>query len=129
MRQDTVKENQRRLGKVVAHIEKHLNQSLTLEQLSEIACLSPYHFHRVFRAEMGESLYDHIKRLRLEDAACKLKYSENSIDQISFEAGYERNTSFTRAFKQHFGQTPRDYRATQQLEQDVKSANAPVNLY
>lgn len=126
MREVTVKEHQRRLGKVVAHIEKHLNESLTLEQLSEIACLSPYHFHRVFRSEMGESLHDHIKRLRLEDAAFKLKYSENSIDKISYDAGYKRNTSFSKAFKQHFGQTPRDYRTTQLLEKDEIRANVPV---
>lgn len=105
---------EQRLGKVVAHIEKHLNETLSLEQLSEIACLSPYHFHRVFKAEMGESVHEHIKRLRLENAAFKLKYSSNSIDQISADAGYEQNTSFSKAFKQHFGQSPRHYRTDQQ---------------
>ena len=103
-----------RLDKVVAHIEKHLNETLTVDQLSEIACLSPYHFHRVFKAEIGESVHEHIKRLRLENAAVRLKYSDSSIDQISFGVGYERSTSFTKAFKQHFGQSPRHYRNDQQ---------------
>jgi AraC family transcriptional regulator len=110
MRETTIRGHQQRLGKVIAYIEKHINDPLTLEQLSEIACLSPFHFHRVFSAEMGESLYEHIKRLRLEHAAFRLKYSDKSIDKISYNAGYERNTSFTKAFKQHFGQSPRNYR-------------------
>ena len=112
MREGTLKGHQQRLGNVIAHIEKHINESLTLDELSEIACLSPYHFHRIFSAEMGESVHEHIKRLRMEDAAFKLKYSDNSIDKISFYAGYERNTSFSKAFKQHFGQSPRNYRVT-----------------
>ena len=125
MREVTVKGHQQRLGKVVAYIEKHINESLTLEQLSDIACLSPYHFHRVFRAGMGESVHEHIKRLRLEEAAFKLKYSDNSIDQISYYAGYERNTSFTKAFKQHFGQSPRNYRLAQQ-EYEESISEIPV---
>jgi AraC family transcriptional regulator len=126
MRDITVKEHQRRLGKVIAYIETHLNEVLTLEQLSQIACLSPYHFHRIFREEIGESLYEHIKRLRLEDAAFKLKHSDNSIDKISAEAGYERNTSFSRAFRQHFGQSPRRYRVAWQLENEMAKTRAPV---
>ena len=113
MREVTLKGRQQRLGNVIAYIEKHINKSLTLDELSEVACLSPYHFHRIFSAEIGEGVHEHIKRLRMEDAAFKLKYSDNSIDKISFYAGYERNTSFSKAFKQHFGQSPRHYRVTQ----------------
>jgi AraC family transcriptional regulator len=131
MRGDTSKVGGQRLGKVVDHIEKHLNETLTLDKLSEIACLSPYHFHRVFKAEMGESVHEHIKRLRLESAAFKLKYSASSIDKISSDAGYGQNTSFTKAFKQHFGKSPRHYRSEQQQTIDAvinKSVIDIVNL-
>lgn len=126
MRESTVKGHQQRLSRVVAYIESHINESLNLEQLSQIACLSPYHFHRVFRAQMGESLHEHIKRLRLEDAAFKLKYSDSSIDQISHHVGYERNTSFTKAFKQHFGQSPRNYRSSQQGRNAANACQMPT---
>ena len=128
MREENSKGNRQRLSKVVSHIEKHFNESLTLEQLSEIACLSPYHFHRVFSAEMGESVHEHIKRLRLEDAAFKLKYSDNSIDKISFYSGYERNTSFSKAFKQHFGQSPRNYRTTQRESEPNKEVKLSARI-
>jgi AraC family transcriptional regulator len=119
---------EQRLGKVVAHIENHLNEPLTLELLSEIACLSPYHFHRVFKAEMGESVHEHIKRLRLENAAVKLKYSDTSIDRISLDAGYERSTSFTKAFKQYFGQSPRNFRTDQQPSIDTVLEKTVINM-
>lgn len=126
MRAVTAKGHKQRLRNVVNHIEKHINEPLTLEQLSEIACLSPYHFHRVFRAEMGESVYEHIKRLRLEDAAFKLKYSDTSVDQISYDAGYQHNTSFSKSFKQHFGLSPRRYRSAQQGG-ETAAAEMPVS--
>lgn len=106
----TVQENHKRLNNVLVFIEKNINEKLTLDQLAHIACLSPYHFHRIFTAYIGESLYDYIKRLRLEGAAFKLRYSRESISEISTTYGYDQLASFSKAFKQHFGKAPSVFR-------------------
>ena len=50
--------------RVLAHIQEHLNEELVLEDLAKRACLSPHHFHRVFRGMLGEPLAAHVRRLR-----------------------------------------------------------------
>ncbi|WP_421779464.1 helix-turn-helix domain-containing protein [Kiloniella litopenaei] len=79
-------------------------------QLADIAHFSPYHFHRIFRGMVGESLTHHIQRLRLERAASALIYSNQSVTDIAFDAGFETPESFSRAFKKQFGLAPRRYR-------------------
>lgn len=66
-----------RINRVVDHLERHLDQPLKLEELARIACFSPFHFHRLFRALTGESLYQFILRLRLEKAAAQLVQLRN----------------------------------------------------
>ena len=58
-----------RILRVRLHIEAHLDESISLEELAAVACFSPYHFHRIFRALVGESVMEHVRRLRLERAA------------------------------------------------------------
>ena len=82
----------------------------SLLTLAETANLSPFHFHRIFKGLTGESLADHIRRLRLEFAASQLKFSEKGITMIALDAGYESHEAFTRAFNRCFGQAPSVYR-------------------
>ena len=76
-----------RLLRVLVYIQQHLDESLALVDLAELAHFSPYHFHRVFRGLVGESLHEHIRRLRLERAAIRLKHSNQTVVQIALEAG------------------------------------------
>ena len=92
-------------------IEERLDQELSLEELAKLAHFSPYHFHRVFRALVGESVYEYIKRLRLESAATRLRITERSVLDIALESGYESHEGFTRAFRQRFGVSPSEFRA------------------
>lgn len=62
---------QNQIDKVVEYIGKHLDEKLTLAQLSDIACFSKYHFHRLFTAYTGLSLQQYIRWLRLKRAAIK----------------------------------------------------------
>jgi AraC family transcriptional regulator len=66
---DTRAEYLARIHRVTDYIERHLEERLTLERLAAVANFSPFHFHRVFTACVGESLYRFIHRLRLEKAA------------------------------------------------------------
>ena len=89
---------------------QHLDEELKLEELACIACFSMYHFHRIFRGMLGESVKEHIRRLRLERAAARLKRTDMSITTIALEAGYESHEAFTRAFKAMGGLSPSEFR-------------------
>lgn len=95
---------------MLTYIHQHLDEPLSLNELAQVACFSPYHFHRVFRGMVGESLGEHVRRLRLERAASRLKGSRQSITALAFEAGYETLESFSRAFAAMFGQSPSNFR-------------------
>lgn len=73
-----------RINRVLDYIEAHLAESLTLEELAAISCFSPFHFHRIFRAFIGETVGQYISRLRLEKAATLLfSAPEKSITAIA----------------------------------------------
>ncbi|AHE66299.1 AraC family transcriptional regulator [Legionella oakridgensis] len=103
---------ERQLKKVIEFIGKHLDDKLTLTQLSHIACFSKYHFHRLFTAYTGLSLQQYIRWLRLKRAAHQLIVEKDkSILKIAIDAGFESHESFTRAFKQACGVSPREFRS------------------
>lgn len=108
---DATKENyHERILKVLLYIQNHLYEPMNIEDLAAVAYFSPYHFHRVFRGMVGETLAEHVRRLRLERAAGVLVRTERSVTDLAFEAGYENVESFTRAFAERFGQNPSEYR-------------------
>ncbi len=86
------------------------------EELAELAHFSPFHFHRIFRGMTGESLQAHLRRLRLERAASKLRQTTDSILRIALDSGFESHAAFSRAFKSQLGHTPSDWRANPQQD-------------
>ena len=111
VRQATWDDYQSRVGRAIQHIERHLDDDLSLPELAELASFSPCHVHRVFRALTGEGVAEHVRRLRLQRAAVRLRGASPSILEIVFEAGYQTHESFTRAFEAAFHTSPSRYRA------------------
>jgi AraC family transcriptional regulator len=102
---------QHHLNKVIEFIGNHIDEELTLEQLSNIACFSKYHFHRVFTAYTGLSLQQYIRWLRLKRAAHQLIIDKDqSIITIAIDAGFDSHEAFTRVFKQTCGMSPSEFR-------------------
>lgn len=102
-----------RMNRVLDHIDKHLDESLEVAALAAIAHFSPFHFHRVFTAWMGETLGDYLRRRRLEVAAARLAgQRQTPVLHIALSVGFGSGEAFARAFKTHFGQTPSAWRAT-----------------
>ncbi len=110
MKDSTREEYKKRLIRLHLYIERRLDEPLTLEELAEVACFSEFHCHRIFTAFTGESLHSHIRRLRLERAANRLRDPKNEITDLALQAGYQTPASFTRAFKKEFGKTPTEFR-------------------
>lgn len=99
-----------RINKVLAYIEEHLGEKLDLETLASVSCFSLYHFHRIIRAHLNESLGSYIIRQRLQTAAMLLEHSKKSISEIAYDIGYETPSSLSKAFKSRFGCSPKDFR-------------------
>jgi AraC family transcriptional regulator len=110
MKAQTLESYQERILRALLHIQQHLDGPISLEELAEVAHFSPFHFHRIFRGMVGESVNQHLRRLRLERAAGRLKSTPASVLDIALDAGYETHESFTRAFTAMFGQPPSRYR-------------------
>lgn len=99
-----------RLRRVSNHIHEHLDEELDMDGLAEIACLSPYHWHRIYRAIYGETAAATVKRLRLHRAAGDIVGTNLGISDIAKRSGYPNVQSFNRIFKAVYGMPPARYR-------------------
>jgi len=111
MNNDKFDDYARRFEQVFDFIEQHLDSALTVEQLSEVACFSRFHFHRQFSQFCGVSVSRYITLMRLKRASYRLvQQSPDKIIDIALDAGFENPESFSRAFKHTFGLTPSEFR-------------------
>ena len=108
----------KRINKVCDFIYEHLNENLSVEQLSQVAHFSKYHFHRQFSEYTGVTVIRFIQLMRLKRASYQLAFNKNyRIIDIALDARYENPESFSRTFKSVFGQTPSQFRKQPMWEQ------------
>jgi len=122
MENQTTNHHKVRIHKVLAYIQNNINKPLTLERLASISYLSPYHFHRIFKSEVGENLNSHIKRVRLENAIIQLQNTSHSITDVAYACGYQSCAAFSKAFKQRFKVSPLNYQRKYQSKKNKRSA-------
>ena len=77
-----------RLDRVTDYIYEHLEEDIDPDRLAEVACLSPYHWHRIYAAMRGETISATVRRLRLLRAADRLANSDMPVRTIAERAGY-----------------------------------------
>jgi len=100
-----------RFGKVLDYIESNLGEQLSTEYLSQVANFSKFHFHRQFAEYIGTSVGRYILLLRLRRASYQLAFDrQNKVINVALDAGFENPESFTRAFRNTFGQSPSEFR-------------------
>jgi AraC family transcriptional regulator len=100
-----------RVNAVIDHIETHLGDELTLDELAAVAHFSPFHFHRIFAVMTGETLGQFIGRLRMERAATRLvQQRSRPVTDIALDCGFSSPSAFSRAFRETFGTTPSAWR-------------------
>jgi AraC-like DNA-binding protein len=96
-----------RVNRAIDHVVGNLAHSLTLEEVSKAAGFSPFHFHRVFKAFLGETLSQFVKRQRLERALFLMSHApQQSLTNVAMECGFSSSSDFSRSFKQHYGLPP-----------------------
>jgi AraC family transcriptional regulator len=119
-----------RIQREVDHLAEHLDETLDLEALARVACFSPYHFHRVYRGLLGETVLDTVRRLRLHRSAIDLLDRELIIDRVARRAGYASQAAFTRAFRAEYGEPPARYRGPRiaQSEQTRSSVMYQIEI-
>lgn len=103
--------NRHRVNRVINHVRDNLCEALDLETLTDVACLSKFHFTRVFDAHLRESPKQFVARLRLEMAARKLiQCGTGNMTDIALDCGFSGSDSFSRSFKNRFACSPRTFR-------------------
>lgn len=109
-RTETKEDYQERINLTVEYINNHLGEEIDLNMLAEIAGFSPFHFHRIMRAFLGEPVGAFIMRMRVETAARLLRYTDIPVQEIAWRVGYEVPSSLSKVFKQFYQVSPNEYR-------------------
>jgi AraC family transcriptional regulator len=99
-----------KLKRVMDLIETRFAEKIGLSELAAEACLSQFHFSRLFRSATGSSPHRYVTERRIQDAKTKLAEGRLSLAEIAFEAGFASQASFHRAFRKYTGLTPGQFR-------------------
>ncbi len=114
-----------RINRVIDYVDANIDDNFSLKSLSEVACFSQYHFHRIFKAISGETLHQFTQRLRVEKAAAQLvNWPDKSITEIALNCGFSSSAAFARTFRGKFQMSPSQWRAKKSLE---NSKNCKTN--
>lgn len=106
LRAATREELARRVGVATAFLHASLDRNVSIEEAARVACLSPFHFHRLFSAFHGITPHRYLTKLRLERARALLRHADREVADVAADCGFESTTSFTTLFKRTFGTTP-----------------------
>ena len=99
-----------RINRVIDYLRGNLDRQVKLKELARVACLSEFHFHRIFGAVSGETVNNFTNRLRLEKAARLLRYSGQSVTDIALDCGFSSSATFSRAFRSGYDTSPSQFR-------------------
>lgn len=99
-----------RLARARKLIEAEPSAPLDLEAIARRACLSPYHFHRLFRRQYGVTPHRYLTDRRVARARELLRTTELSVTEICLEVGFSSLGSFSTLFRRHVGHPPARYR-------------------
>lgn len=121
MRVNAIQQNiyVQRVNHVLDYITTHLDDELPLKQLAAVAGFSDYHFHRIFKAIVGETLNQFVWRVRIERGAALLRSDPNmKVSDVAVDCGFTSLAGFSRAFKAHFGVAPTQWNRLSRLRNE-----------
>ncbi|MCG8698039.1 MAG: AraC family transcriptional regulator, partial [Bacteroidales bacterium] len=104
------------INKAIDYIENNFDKKIKLEDVASISNFSKYHFHRIFKSIVNETLNDYIKRIRLEKAIRQLmSLPEKAIKDIAMDCGYDNPANFSRDFQNKYNKTPLQVREDKKI--------------
>jgi AraC family transcriptional regulator len=118
-----------RTNAAIDYIVRNLDGELKLQDVAQVACFSPFHFHRVFRSLLGETLNQFVKRQRLERALYLMSHAPGrSLTDIALACGFSSSSDFSRSFKSRYGTAPSEldvdqFRASKRTEFEAAIAS------
>lgn len=99
-----------RINRAIALIDRQIDKDLSLERLADEACMSSFHFHRVFSSLTGESIHSFTTRMRMQRAlALTQRGTKPQWKDVAGALGYRSPDVFSRAFKRQYGCTPSEF--------------------
>ena len=104
------------IEEILPYISENLDKQLSVEQLAEKACLSPFYFSRVFKRETGLTPHKYIIVARIDMAKFFLRTTDYSVKKISLNCGFTSVCNFCSSFKQITGIAPLSYRSKTSAE-------------
>jgi len=113
MKPSTERDYHRRIARVIEAILADPGAPHSVESLAAVAHLSPYHFHRIYRALTGESIVETVQRVRLARAAHRLTVADDSVTTVAGDVGYDSPQAFARAFRGFTGVSPSAFQTRQ----------------
>lgn len=105
-----VNDTERRILRVIDHIHDNPAGNLSLDALADVAAMSRFHWHRVFRGLTGETAAQCVRRMRLHRAAMALVQGADALPVIAAAVGYADAASLSRAFTDAYGMPPGAFR-------------------
>jgi AraC family transcriptional regulator len=103
--------DRRRLDRVLAFINDNLERDVALADMAEVACVSVFHFARLFQQTIGATPHAYLSRRRLDLAKQRLAHGTDSLTELALACRFSSQANFTRAFSQATGVSPGRYRA------------------
>lgn len=111
MKKDTMQAHSKIANSTMYYIYQHIDININIDELAKMHSMSKFHFHRIFKEQMGMNIYESIKSIRLQKAAHLLLTNQfSTITEIANQCGYSSQTSFIRAFKERFLVSPKHWR-------------------
>lgn len=110
MAQGTLERWETAIARATALLSRDLDAPPSLNDLAGAAGVSPFHFHRIWRAMTGEAIGETIRRLKLQSAARALSESDRSVTDIGLSTGFATPQAFARAFRRQAGLSPSEFR-------------------
>ncbi len=106
------------VSRVLMYMQDHFKERITVEQLSDIIYLSQSYLSRIFRQRMGLSIMEYLCLLRIDEAKKSFSTSNASVEEVSYQVGYNSPKYFCRAFKKIEGISPREFKTVNKQKKE-----------